>query len=664
MSSEKLGKISNSPKSVSSTAHKNVNLMTPDSFSTSGQKTPECVSSEVLSTILMLASVTGSTTSSHKTTENINFLNLVNNKIIEDQEHQKYKQAMQKNCEVNANRINSEMLASGGSSPSREVQEILSLREYKGSKKYFSDNEKNVENINPNGLSENISDPDVPLTTENPFEGNATEQIPNLVNWPKVPDVRNVMKHSVELENSSNIVRTENTDLNELNLKMMQLMNMVQLQTKQLSDLKEEISELKKNKEPMGSANDFTFKIEAQLSKMFQEFSLRYESKLDSVLSSRSAQSRELRDTIIHALNQFLFKQFAEKMSEMLILEIQRQVVPVLVTKLDMIKQQIQLDVSQKLTTTDKILKENIAQVCKSKSIIDAFGNSVLMGVQNGLQATYVQSMSNTLIPAYEKSSQEMFKQLHDTFSIGIKEVMEQFDSYICQLQPVQDSTDEILDKINELQKVLEGLILKQRCSGNESILETRKEMKLLETNLTKSLTEILQREVRRSFESQAASLEDSVLSVVRSQAHTPAPSVYDVQDQIKNLLSQGHINKAFHQALLANDLSLVEYTLERADHTNVFNPCVLEQTVLLSLIQQISADMENHNDIKQKYLSDGIFNLNHNDPITKEHAPKVMRELYRKCQCFLSANPKSALCSNVRMIMMAVQGMGYKVFK
>lgn len=145
----------------------------------------------------------------------------------------------------------------------------------------------------------------------------------------------------------------------------------------------------------------------------------------------------------------------------------------------------------------------------------------------------------------------------------------------------------------------------------------------------------------------------------VRSQAQTPAPSLFDVQEQIKTLLNQNQINKAFHQALLANDLHLVEYALERADYNQVFNPCPLEQTVLLSLIQQISADMSNHSDLKQKYLSDAIINLNMRDPITKEHAPKVLKELLLNCQNFVSANAHSPLSSSVRMLIMAVQGFG-----
>lgn len=146
----------------------------------------------------------------------------------------------------------------------------------------------------------------------------------------------------------------------------------------------------------------------------------------------------------------------------------------------------------------------------------------------------------------------------------------------------------------------------------------------------------------------------------MRSQAQTPAPSLYDVQEQIKLLLNQGQINKAFHQALLANDLHLVEYALERADYSQVFNPCPLEQTVLLSLIQQISADMSNHTELKQKYLSDAIINLNMRDPITKEHAPKVLRELLLNCQNFLANNPQSTLSTGVRMLIMAVNGFGF----
>lgn len=87
----------------------------------------------------------------------------------------------------------------------------------------------------------------------------------------------------------------------------------------------------------------------------------------------------------------------------------------------------------------------------------------------------------------------------------------------------------------------------------------------------------------------------------MRSQAQTPAPTFQNKQEEIISLLQQSQINKAFHTALLANDLFLVEFTIKRADFAKVFNPCCLEQTVLLSLIQQLSADMKNHTENKQR---------------------------------------------------------------
>lgn len=164
--------------------------------------------------------------------------------------------------------------------------------------------------------------------------------------------------------------------------------------------------------------------------------------------------------------------------------------------------------------------------------------------------------------------------------------------------------------------------------------------------------------QITKGFESHTTSINESVLSAVHSQAHTPAPTLYDVQEQIKQNLAQGQINTAFHQALVANDLSLVEFTLEKADYKQVFNPCPLQQPVLLSLIQQIAADMNNHNDLKQRYLSDAIVSLDVNDATTREHAPKITRELYQHCQSFIATNANSPLVGGVKMLMMAVQGL------
>lgn len=50
-------------------------------------------------------------------------------------------------------------------------------------------------------------------------------------------------------------------------------------------------------------------------------------------------------------------------------------------------------------------------------------------------------------------------------------------------------------------------------------------------------------------------------------------------------------------------------------------------------------------------YLNEALLAINMSDPITREHAPKVLSELYRNCQLFIKNCPKSPQCSNVRLL-------------
>ncbi|XP_054082484.1 enhancer of mRNA-decapping protein 4 homolog isoform X3 [Zeugodacus cucurbitae] len=571
--------------------------------------------------------------------------------------------------------------ASGGSSPSREVQEIMSLQENEsGDDELLEDTDNTTKVDNQAGTA------GMDKTELIAPKCHSTTSIPN---WPKVADThKTTPKHSTELQNaaslisqavnaSSNILTNNlvaptlistnsggnnfenkvvesNTDLKELNGKMNQLIELVKIQSMQINHLQAEVASMRKAN-PMTSTksmSEFSFKLEMQLSKLMEQYLKRYENehtkKLSAFMAGRDQQNRELRDSLIQIMNQYILTHFGEVISKVMNMEIQRQLAPMLSAKIDHLQQQLQVDVNQKLSTFDLMLNENISQICKSKNIIDTIGKSILVGVQGSLQAAFIESMSSSLIPAYEKSSQNMFKQLHDAFSVGIKDLMEQFDNYLQHLQPMQDSTEEVLNKFSGFRQHLDSILLKHRNTVAEAMLETRKDVKGLEIILSRQIHETIRSEIKRCFDSQTSTL--------RSQTNTPAP-MYDTKDTIKLLLHQGQFNKAFHQALLANDLNLVEYTLKNADHTAVFTPdCCLEQKVLLSLIQQISADMSNHNELKQNYLADALLAINPMDSITREHAPKVLQELFRNCQIFLVNSPKNQQCSNVRMLMKAVQ--------
>lgn len=72
---------------------------------------------------------------------------------------------------------------------------------------------------------------------------------------------------------------------------------------------------------------------------------------------------------------------------------------------------------------------------------------------------------------------------------------------------------------------------------------------------------------------------------------------------QIQQLLAKGSIEAAFQQALSASDLSLVVFVCEKVDPQQIFknDMCILHQHVLLSLIQQLSADLAHNTEIKHR---------------------------------------------------------------
>lgn len=141
---------------------------------------------EVLSTLFMLAQVQSPPDSKHKVAENANLLNLINNKVIEEQEHMKTRQSAELNNQIIGKLVAfterpslfcllvliliipihsrsqrdayfsvygstelapvlpmtttlSATAASGGSSPSREVQEILSLKDSDCLNEFYDD---------------------------------------------------------------------------------------------------------------------------------------------------------------------------------------------------------------------------------------------------------------------------------------------------------------------------------------------------------------------------------------------------------------------------------------------------------------------------------------------------------------------------------------------
>lgn len=64
---------------------------------------------------------------------------------------------------------------------------------------------------------------------------------------------------------------------------------------------------------------------------------------------------------------------FTDIVGNVLNMELQRQILPRVNAKMDQLQAQMQVEIVQKLSVFDKTVKENIAQVCKSKVIFDNY---------------------------------------------------------------------------------------------------------------------------------------------------------------------------------------------------------------------------------------------------------------------------------------------------
>ncbi|XP_052864173.1 enhancer of mRNA-decapping protein 4 homolog [Anopheles cruzii] len=456
--------------------------------------------------------------------------------------------------------------------------------------------------------------------------------------------------------------------LTALSGKLDRMMELLSLQSSQIEQLNTQIEALKKNKNDdhrryQAATNrlqqTLPKAIETQLIAFCQQQAHRTEEQLRSVFTVLLAQ-------IVGTLENRLPKagipeRIPEQFRAALLKDIQGFVLPPITSKIEGMQQMLAM---AKLRSNATVIKDMVQETILSQPILDALSTSVQNGLRTNQEEIYRTSLRDIMLPGYEKSSQELFRQLNEAFTVGITGFLRRIDFHLMRMMRFQGQAIDLVEKVRVLPEKMAADGERVTATALQSLRESiEKDLKVMQTPLLKTIRENIRQEIEKGFEAQASSLEDSVLSAVRSQAQTPAPNNVDVQEQIRQYLAGGQINKAFHKALLSNDLSLVEFVLDRADYKQVFNPCTLEQTVLLSLIQQISADMSNHNDLKHKYLSDAIVSLDFQDPVTKEHSPKVMLELINNSQAFMSANPSSSLCTSLKMLVSAVQFMGYKQF-
>lgn len=306
----------------------------------------------------------------------------------------------------------------------------------------------------------------------------------------------------------------------------------------------------------------------------------------------------------------------------------------------------LQHQLAQKLTTTDHLLRENIEKLLNNQSVLDKLGASVSTALADLVKVWFRDAVTASVLPAMERTHQSLFKQLNLTFQQGAKDFAA--------------NTEALARAAAERGGASAAGSLRSALDRHTQLLNTQLSHTQISNIISDAAKSVLEKELG------AWRQEARAVVAEMSRAHSPAssvtPSAKDRRLQvleIQSLLSSGDVNGAFQLALSAADLTVVMCACRGAAPGTVFGPpCVLRPHVVLSLIQQLAADMTHDTQLKHRYLEEAILSLDISNPVTREHLPAILRELQKQVNSFLGSNPGHPLYRQLRMLNMAADSL------
>lgn len=337
-------------------------------------------------------------------------------------------------------------------------------------------------------------------------------------------------------------------------------------------------------------------------------------------------------------------------------------------------------DVSRRLEGTEATVRDSVSKISKSKALLEAVSQATSVAVQPHVTKNCRELLQNTLIPTVDHLLQNMFLRLNDSFNKGLREFVHQIQVYLEKKgkERVEELTKHMRQSVDRhlhtSERYMQASVRNMQDSFATPALQSSIEravhetMQGLKTTMHQSLASQQEQLLAAMKEELQETIKDSLAkaaaeaAATRSQMATPIP-ILDPQlrqQQIGQLMRQSQYNMAFQEALSAADLSVVMATCEMVSPGRLFaaSPCPLQQPVLLSLIQQLCADLPVNTDLKLRYLEEAVISLDKDYPVTKEHMEGILTLLCQKLNKFLVAEPKHQLARNVKRLIMVSQSL------
>lgn len=272
--------------------------------------------------------------------------------------------------------------ASSGSSPSREVREILSLT--KANEEPETENKPEITNT----VDEDW--PNIPMVLLKDVSRHAMQETDGFTN--EEEKRKKIKDESTIAENDETTWQTT-SKLNALELinKIESILEVVQNQRQELRELRTEMTRLRQE-------TPISTRIESALARASQQ----QNATLEQTLYSQMARQHEFLKTLETTIK--------DKIETTLPRIIEDTVEP--------LKHQLRLDSAR----MDELLKKNLTDLINSSHIKDTLAVAAVNAAKPALDAAFKEAFTNVLLPGMEKACQTMFRQVQDVFIRGTRE--------------------------------------------------------------------------------------------------------------------------------------------------------------------------------------------------------------------------------------------------
>ncbi|CAL1278496.1 unnamed protein product [Larinioides sclopetarius] len=553
---------------------------------------------------------------------------------------------------------------SATSSPSREVAEILAPTKALHLDEITSETaaaiKDDVQSVNNNLAS---------FASSAPSESSRNQADYHLKDWPQAPDPTKdytiSSRNEEELQNHGQHFHSDDReavfqqDLNinklkknmgEQMLKLDSIIQVLQEQNSEIQRLQKEVKVLRHDQKlNQSNSND---NITNKLEHLLNQTLIPHYSKLENLVLKIAEEDRRRSERELMAMSGEISATFGSKLDNTLKQELSTNIVPQINRVLDTIAQKMQLDFSQKLSATDTSLRDSFAKNLKGKPFMDSVSQILSASLQGVVQSACKDVFQSSVVPSFDKACQHLFQQLNEQFNKGTVEYIQALDKHAHKTCASLDATVASLkEEVSTLVSGAQQAIHTQAIKVENHSLDLMKQHEMLLSDMR----QVVQEEVKKA-------LREQTTAVLNSRSTTPVPHA-DPQfqkQQLMQLVKQGNINDAFQQALSAMDVQLVLFLCESVNVDLVFgsSPCPLQQHVLLSLVNQLSADFNTKTDIRVRYIEDVIASLDSNDPIIRDHIRSVLENLQQRITAFLFKNQNHRFARNLKRISLAINAL------